>query len=1193
MKKLKLILVSSLLVVCSALFLTACGDEKKTPSISPEVDDDVIYYTNQTLADVIIELDDEDTEGTISWEDSTLQIKKGENEYSYKFVPEDDDYEEVTGELKVVGYELVDVSNLTIADVKTAYTQQDVASTIEQNLKTNYFANHNVVIDIANSYVAAGSYTGVVATVSTNDYIKFKKGEIITNSISISFNLTIEKVLPAVSLVDTTLEYTGSAVEPVINFGTNQNPINLTKGVDYELLYYTSNGTPITGSPINIGNYKVVISGLGEYLDQTKELNFSIVVTAIPEIVLSDLTFNGNSNVPNVNIPGLVENVDYQLNWQYKAVGASDFVDLDLTTNNFEKAGTYKLSVTGLGMYQNLQAQEAEFTISQASISNLMVTNGYSSNYNGSAQTPNIAVGELVKDQDYAISWEYKAVGEDEFSSYVLDADTSKNFVNAGEYRATITGINNYTGTTNSSFVLTINKINRAGVSIQKIDDSYLSSNNMPTINGYAGEGVRYYYNTTNSTDGAIEYTSETKLNAGSYYIYAVIEADNNYNAFKTPLVQFDVEEANIQLVNFTIQDKAYSGTSQSVEINIANLTKDTDYTLGTWQYRATETDSWADLNTSENNFKNVGFYQITITGAGNYTGTKTVGFEITIAEVSVSSVEELLNAIKYAQIINLTADIADPNGEISFNAYDYSINSTINMNGYNLNSRLSIRNYNVSTKTQYQTNVKLIINGLSSSNKDTIGADTAFAGIVVIGNENVDVTLNNLNIVGKTYGLSTNGYRDGGKITATNCAFKAVDIEDSCGAYLPAGYTYSFTDCSMEGSNGVAVKDGSLTLTNCTVIGVGAKKNISPDPDDFNSTGDGLVVDSDITYGTSLTVNVNGGTYTSTNGYSIHEGVSKGNKYSNLTITNNPTTTNGVCVDLATVDELTSAIKIASEINLTANLEADEINFNAYDDDINAVINMNGHSINSRLSIRNYNVSTKTQYNNSITLTINGSENSKETIGSQNSEDDIFAGIVVIGDEKVNLTLNSLVVAGDTYGFSSNGLCDGATVTAENCEFIANDTNDSCGAYLPAGYTYSFINCVFTGANGVYIKDGTLTLTDCTLTGVGDYAEMSATPDDYNATGDALTIDSNSKYGALDGNDEPTMIVNIIATDNASCTFNSTNAYGIREGCTDNGDCYASINLEDENIFFETQDGYNTLFQNLEDPFANSMGGM
>ena len=93
-------------------------------------------------------------------------------------------------------------------------------------------------------------------------------------------------------------------------------------------------------------------------------------------------------------------------------------------------------------------------------------------------------------------------------------------------------------------FTVTIEKATPS-CTVTMADYTYGETPSNPALTGTTGNGtVAYYYNTTNSNEGGTEWNDSTALDAGTYYMYAVIGAGTNYNAYTTPTKKFEVKKA-------------------------------------------------------------------------------------------------------------------------------------------------------------------------------------------------------------------------------------------------------------------------------------------------------------------------------------------------------------------------------------------------------------------------------------------------------------------------------------------------------------------------------------------------------------------------------------------------------------------------------------------------------------------------
>jgi uncharacterized repeat protein (TIGR02543 family) len=88
-------------------------------------------------------------------------------------------------------------------------------------------------------------------------------------------------------------------------------------------------------------------------------------------------------------------------------------------------------------------------------------------------------------------------------------------------------------------------------------------------------------------------------------------------------------------------------------------------------------------------------------------------------------------------------------------------------------------------------------------------------------------------------------------------------------GVYVPAG-TFEITDGSISGKTGIAAKGGKLTISGGTITGTGDKADLVHNGNGWNSTGDGLAIEScGYPFGPSA-VSITGGIFKSTNASAV-----------------------------------------------------------------------------------------------------------------------------------------------------------------------------------------------------------------------------------------------------------------------------------------------------------------------------------
>ena len=174
----------------------------------------------------------------------------------------------------------------------------------------------------------------------------------VTNAVTNTFNVAdIE-----------TQTYTGKELTPAVTVQDGETV--LTEGTDYFITYKNEDGTQSDGKFTNAGTYTVVVTGIGSYYG-TVEKTFTIT----PKELTFDVTlgsdsasYDGTAKTPALTVKDgetvLTEGVDYTVSCLYGDDSeAKDFADTE-----FINAGSYKLTVTGMGNYAGSSA-EVIFTI--------------------------------------------------------------------------------------------------------------------------------------------------------------------------------------------------------------------------------------------------------------------------------------------------------------------------------------------------------------------------------------------------------------------------------------------------------------------------------------------------------------------------------------------------------------------------------------------------------------------------------------------------------------------------------------------------------------------------------------------------------------------------------------------------------------------------------------------------------------
>ena len=294
------------------------------------------------------------------------------------------------------------------------------------------------------------------------------------------------------------------------------------------------------------------------------------------------------------------------------------------------------------------------------------------------------------------------------------------------------------------------------------------------------------------------------------------------------------------------------------------------------------------------------------ILGSGTFTNNGTV-------QANVNSVNNLTDAFEYANEISLSGDIINLNGDeyisdISLNCTNKNYEFSLDLNGHKLGAELNIINYINGSYTNYGATINIKNSGEKSNAVMGLDNKDCWYGLMVKGNDKINVTANNVTFLGDQGGIYSNGLCDGAKVIATNCTFNGLNSTSGVGAYLAGNYNYNFTNCEFNGATGYYSKSGTHVLKDCMVKGT----NASYSPANYNGngaepTGSALVVDSNPGYIKTLNVTIDGGTYESTSGYAIEEvstykTQSEKVSYANVTYTEN-TTLRGAIENILTVN--------------------------------------------------------------------------------------------------------------------------------------------------------------------------------------------------------------------------------------------------------------------------------------------------
>ena len=282
------------------------------------------------------------------------------------------------------------------------------------------------------------TYNGATLTKGTDYTLTYSNNvNVGTGTVTIkgqgNFKGTISKTfsISARAMSDTSVAnvssqtYTGNSISPLPTITYNNK--TLKKDTDYTLSY--SNNT-------NAGTATITITGKGNFTGTTSK-TFSISARAMSDTSVANIssqtyTGNGISPLPTItyNNKTLKKDTDYTLSY-------SDNIN----------AGTATITITGKGNFTGTTSKT--FSISARAMSDTSVANISSQTYtgNGISPLPTITYNNktLKKDTDYTLSY-------------------SDN-INAGTATITITGKGNFTGMTETTFIITQKSAEKLNIS--------------------------------------------------------------------------------------------------------------------------------------------------------------------------------------------------------------------------------------------------------------------------------------------------------------------------------------------------------------------------------------------------------------------------------------------------------------------------------------------------------------------------------------------------------------------------------------------------------------------------------------------------------------------------------------------------------------------------------------------------------
>ena len=411
------------------------------------------------------------------------------------------------------------------------------------------------------------------------------------------YDTVIQQVTPDSAITSSKILNLQTAIR--LNEGETYNFSGCTASIQVNGHNPSGEDCPIEGSVSMVAEDASVVSCNGTVLTALKAGTTTVTVTCGGQTATTKVTVT-KPTLANATIAAIPDQ-----NYTGRAITPTVTVTLGGTTlvlnrdytvaySNNTNIGTAVVTVNGKGNYAG-SSKTASFRIVTPTVANATISTIANQTYTGYAICPALTVyvnsTVLREGTDYTVSY--------------------TNNVNIGTATVTITGIGSYTGTKTANFRITGPNLNAA--TIAAIPDQLYTGNEIRPSLSVTVNNMTLTQN--------VDYTVSYRNNRNEGTATVTITGKGNYSGTKT--TTFRILSKNISNATVSsIDTQRYTGKDicPSVTVQIASvvLVRNVDYTL---TYRDN---------------RSPGTASITITGAGSYTGTKTVTFKI--AQPSLSS---------------------------------------------------------------------------------------------------------------------------------------------------------------------------------------------------------------------------------------------------------------------------------------------------------------------------------------------------------------------------------------------------------------------------------------------------------------------------------------------------------------------------------------------------------------------------
>lgn len=460
-----------------------------------------------------------------------------------------------------------------------------------------------------NKATNVGTYTVTVTANATSNF---------TGSVTATFSITEADADERfdITLVENTYVYNATQQTPAITVKDGETV--LVENKDYTVAFEQS-------ERINVGTYNLTVTGKGNYTN-TKNASYTITAKPLSDSditinAISDLTYTGDQQTPAPVV-------------KMGSITLAAGTDYDATYTNNVNVGQATVTVTGKGNYQSTKAKT--FNIVKADVTVTAPTAfGTELVYNAQAQTllNPASVNGAGSMTDVQIKYTLTPSDESSWSDNVSQG------TDAGSYDVwyKVLGGANHNDVAAAKVTTTIRKaaLQSAVLTSTTQTFTYDKTEKTAVVGTVTAEG--------NLTVPATSYTvsGNKKTKVGTYTVTVAAKADSNFSGSVTATFSITEADANNRFTVTLVENSyVYDGTQKTPTVTVKDgddvLTLNTDYTFA--------------FDKEER--INVATYKVTVTGKGNYQGTKEATFQITKAESSITAAPTANN-----QTVNLNAD--------------------------------------------------------------------------------------------------------------------------------------------------------------------------------------------------------------------------------------------------------------------------------------------------------------------------------------------------------------------------------------------------------------------------------------------------------------------------------------------------------------------------------------------------------